>query len=267
MNAHCAPIGILAGGGAYPALLAERILNEGHRVPVAAIKGHFSAKLPAGCGPRTEFPLGAFGNVARFFLAQGAAQIIFAGNVARHRLGHSLRPDRHALRLLPKALLAGDDSLLRRVADTFMHLGLQVISPRPYLGDLLAPRGLLAGPDIDQQTREDIELARSAAKKLGAADQGQAAIAFCGRVVSLEDRRGTNALIARAPGPGAVLAKVLKPGQDARFDLPTIGPTTALIAGKLRFKALAVEADGVVLLEKNRLLQLCAKRHISLIGV
>jgi DUF1009 family protein len=91
-------------------------------------------------------------------------------------------------------------------------------------------------------------------------------IAHRGRIVGREGRAGTDALLARAPGPGAVLAKAVKPGQDRRFDMPAIGPSTIIIAERVGLRAIAVEQGGVLLLRKPRVLELCQERGVSLVG-
>jgi hypothetical protein len=261
------PIGILAGRGHYPYLLAERIMTMGKPVVVAGIEGQFSGRLPPGCGPRTTFPLGAFARTARFFLSHGAQRIYFAGGVARKGCLLSARPDRHALALLLNTFISGDDKILRTAANTMLRLGVAVEDPSPILDDLLTPKGLVAGPKLDDETRDNIDVAWKAAKHLGLRDAGQAATAYKGKVAGLEDRKGTDALLANAPGPGAVLAKTVKPNQDRRFDLPALGPSTIRIAKAVGLRAIAAEAGGVLLLERKRLLALCDKQKISLVGI
>jgi hypothetical protein len=266
-RSDCKPAGILAGRGRYPYLLAERIMKAGKPVVVVGIEGQFSGKLPPGCGPRTTFPLGAFGRTARFFLANGVSRIYFAGGVARKGSLFSARPDRHAFALLLSTVITGDDKLLRMTAKTMHRLGVSVEDPSPLLDDLLTPKGLVAGPKLDDETKNNIAVAWKAAKGLGLRDAGQAATAYKGKVAGLEDRRGTDALLTNAPGPGAVLVKTVKPNQDRRFDLPAMGPSTIRIAKAVGLRAIAAEARGVLLLEREHLIALCNKQEISLVGI
>jgi DUF1009 family protein len=261
------PVGILAGRGRYPYLLAQRIVAMENPVVVAGIEGQFSGNLPPGCGPRASFPLGALGRTAQFFRSCGVRRIYFAGGIDRKGGLLSARPDRHALTLLLRAFVNGDDKLLRMAAKTMRRLGIAVEDPAPILQDLLTPKGLVAGPTPSVHTKTNIAIAWKAAKRLGLRDLGQAATAYDGKVVGLEDRRGTDALLAAAPGPGAVLAKTVKPFQDRRFDLPAIGPSTILIAKAVGLRAIAAEAGGVLLLERDRLISLCQRHNISLVGI
>jgi len=259
-------VGVLAGRGDYPHILMEKILAAGLRVALVGIRGQFSGQVPAGVSAAGTVPLGDIGAVARFFLECDATRAFLAGGVRRSGAWRGVRPDLRGLALLPRAVLGGDDGLLRALADQFDGLGVEIGDPSEFLTDLFAPLGAIAGPRLADAARADLDLAWSAALEHGSAGRGQAALAHRGRVVGREDRAGTDALLARAPGPGAVLAKVVKPGQDRRFDMPAIGPSTIIAASLVGVRAIAVEAGGVLLLHRDRVLELCEQRGVSLVG-
>jgi DUF1009 family protein len=271
MNEHGRPrervVGVLAGRGDYPQILIEKILAAGLRVALVGIRGQFSGRVPAGVSAAGTVPLGDIGAVARFFLECGATRAFMAGGVRRSGAWRDVRPDLRGLALLPRAVLGGDDGLLRALADRFAGLGVEIGDPSEFLTDLFAPRGAIAGPRLADAARDDLELAWSAAIEHGSAGRGQAVLVHRGRVVDREDRAGTDALLARAPGPGAVMAKAVKPGQDRRFDMPVIGPSTIIVASLVGVRAIAVEAGGVLLLGKGRVLELCEERGVSLVGI
>ncbi|MDJ0762165.1 MAG: UDP-2,3-diacylglucosamine diphosphatase LpxI [Myxococcota bacterium] len=260
------PVGILAGSGAYPSLLASALMARGYKVVVAGIKGQCIAALPSGVGSRQTVYLGAFAETVRFFSSSGTHHIFLAGGINRAHAWRSARPDRHSTALLPQALFGGDDGLLKAVVARLEKLGVWVCDPRPFIDSALAPIGRMAGPSPDPITCGEITLARQAAAELGRRDVGQAVLVYRGQVVGTEGRDGTDALIAAAPGPGAVLVKMAKPGQDLRFDLPTIGPTTALLARAAHLQAIGVAAGNVLLLGQDRVIDICNRADISLIG-
>ncbi len=57
----------------------------------------------------------------------------------------------------------------------------------------------------------------------------------------------------------AVVVKMLKPGQDRRFDLPTIGPRTVETLIKAKARLLAVEAGSTLVLEREEVGRLARK--------
>ncbi|KIC48960.1 UDP-2,3-diacylglucosamine diphosphatase LpxI [Tateyamaria sp. ANG-S1] len=60
---------------------------------------------------------------------------------------------------------------------------------------------------------------------------------------------------ARAQASGGVFFKAPKPGQDRRIDLPTIGPSTASAAIAARLDGLVLEAEGVMVLDRDEVVR------------
>lgn len=267
MISPCRAVGVLAGNGIYPHLLAERLVQLDFQVVAAGIAGQTRPGPIAGAAHFKRFPLGAIRRTAAFFRRFGVSQMYFAGGVGRPVGWRHLRPDGTALRVMLKHVLRGDDALLRSVASAFENLGMTVADPGPYLGDLLAQAGHLGGPAPSPEAAADLSVAWRAAKRLGRRDRGQAAIARRGRVIGVEGIRGTDALLAAHPGEGGVLAKVVKPGQDRRFDLPAIGPDTIVNAQRAGICAIGIEAGGVLLLERSRIIEACGRLGVALVGV
>ena len=262
-----APLGILAGSGAYPELLAEAILEHQDQVVVAGLLGQANPDDFNHPGVRFRpVYLGAFKSAARCFLSAGVSHIFFAGGVNRQRAWRYLRPDLIGLALLANAMLCGDDAFLKQVAKTFSRLGIHVIDPAPFVLPLLASEGTMAGPEPTPELLHDLRIARQHAKAIGADDIGQGVLVRRSRLLAREDRRGTDALIRHAV-PGSVLVKVVKPNQDRRFDLPAIGPDTALRCAHFGVRAIGVEAGGVLLLHRERIVRQCRRSRISLVGL
>jgi len=262
-----APVGLIAGGGAYPQVLLGALEVAGHRVVIASVWRQ-TRRLESGViAAQREFPPGSLGEVARFFADNGVSLAYMAGAVDRRLLPPLAFADRHTARLLPRILFGGDDGLLRGVAEAFDRMGIVIADPSRYLHGSFAGEGHLAGPFPDDDLVAQIEFATAAARDCGRRDRGQSAVFFRGRLAGLEGREGTNALLSSAPGPGAVLAKVVKPGQDRRFDLPAIGPSTAMLGAMVGLSAIGVEAGGVLLLERERLEKACDRNGISLWGL
>jgi DUF1009 family protein len=68
-------------------------------------------------------------------------------------------------------------------------------------------------------------------------------------------------------GKGCYVIKVARPNQDMRFDLPVIGPTTVKVLSKAKVKAVAVEANKTLILEKQRVLEETKKLGIPVYGI
>ena len=260
-------LGILAGNGRYPVLLGERLQSLGIATAIAGLRGQASRGLFPPESPYIDVLLGAFRKAADFFHTHNATRIVFAGGVDRRwALLHTL-PDREGIRMIGHALFRGDDRLLRAAAHVFLELGIEVADPSPHIHDWFGETGLLAGPPLSTQQKKDLCVARRAATIWGAKDRGQAAVVHRGQVLGRETVFGTDALIARRGRKGAVLVKMVKPGQDRRFDLPAVGEQTILRARSKGIRAVGVEAGGVLLLDKSRVFEACNLAEISLVGL
>jgi UDP-2,3-diacylglucosamine hydrolase len=260
-------IGIVAGRGAYPIALHEAIAARGLETAIACLAGQIDPRRFGAAAAVGTFPIGALSAIARYFLERGARVAYMAGGVERRGAPRFVRPDLRSLSMLPRALLGRDDRLLAAVAGRFEAMGVRIEDPRPFLADAVAPVGRIAGPPIDDGARRDLLVAWSRAQWAGRIGRGQAALAFRGRAAGVEDRRGTDALLAGAPGPGAALVKIAAPGQDERFDLPTIGPSTIRIARAVGLAAIGIEAGRSLVLSRPAVVALCDAHRISLVGL
>ena len=65
-------------------------------------------------------------------------------------------------------------------------------------------------------------------------------------------------------GKPATLAKVARLGHDMRFDIPTVGPVTIETCAECGIRQIALEAGKTILLERDRVEELCKRHKISL---
>ena len=92
-------------------------------------------------------------------------------------------------------------------------------------------------------------------------DIGQSIVVRHCTVLAQEAFEGTNACIRRGGELGhrkdVMLVKVSKPNQDMRFDVPVIGPQTIEVCAEAGVSGITIEADKTLLLEKNKIEELC----------
>lgn len=173
----------------------------------------------------------------------------------------------------------GDTSisdLVRRLEDMTgaRPMGVHEIAP-----ELLAPEGLIGGPEPSDLLRETAVHALSLARRAGTLDLGQAVVVAGKRAVAAEDVGGTDALLRRvrwlrfrrlvADGKASplVLAKCPKPEQPLFIDLPAIGPRTVENARKSAVYAIAVEAGGTLLIQREAIREAANRLGVSVIGL
>ena len=265
-------LGIIAGSGSYPLLLARSARAAGvSRVVAAAFEHETDPVLPTLVDHTEWMRVGQLGRLLSFFQKQGVDRAIMAGQIAPKNL-FDLRPDLKALLLLGGLRERNAESLFGAVADALAKAGVTLLPATTYLEDHLAAAGHLAGPAPGKRARLDVRFALRTAKATSALDIGQSVVVRHGTVLAVEAFEGTDAAIRRGgelagTRGGATLGKVSKSNQDLRFDVPVIGPRTLQTAGEARLSAIAVEAGRTLLLDRPEIARLAERYKISVVGV
>ena len=265
-------LGLIAGSGSYPLILARAARAAGvARIAAAAFEHETDPALVPLVDEVGWMRVGQLGRMLAFFERRGVRRAIMAGQIAPKNL-FDLRPDLKALLLLGKLRERNAESLFGAIADELAKAGVTLLPATTYLESLLAAPGHLAGPVPGKRVMGDVEFAMRVAKQVSALDIGQSVVVRHGTVLAVEAFEGTDAAIRRggalAGGKGgATLAKVSKPGQDLRFDVPVIGPRTLETAAEARLAVIAVEAGKTLLLEREKIEELAARYKVSIVGV
>jgi DUF1009 family protein len=267
------PLAVIAGAGRLPSEIVAEMTERGDPVVVLPIAGLADGSFGAHQGEAISIldPAGAIAVLRR----AGASGVVLAGTVHKPRLGLVLRgwqAVRHRDEIR-SVVQGGDDNLLRGVVrflegNGFPVRGVGEVAPR-----LMAPAGQMGARPAPPQAMRDIARGFEALRALGPLDVGQAAVVCEGRILAIEAAEGTDAMLRRVAalrrsGPvgrllrrgrpavaerrGGVLVKAPKPGQDFRVDLPVIGPRTVALAAAAHLHGIAVEAGGVLVVERPR---------------
>jgi hypothetical protein len=265
-------LGIIAGGGALPHHLIAACRAVEREVFVLALEGQADPTLTKGVLYDWN-RVGAVGAGIEKLHAAGVKDLVFAGRVKRPSLA-ALRPDRKALAILAGiagGFGAGDNAILAAVTRTLEGEGFRVVGAEKILEGLLAVEGAYSARRPDDTDNADIARGVAAARELGRADKGQAAVVRAGVVLGLEDESGTDALLARCAtgtgGKGGVLVKVAKPGQERRVDLPTIGPDTVENVARAGLAGIAVEAGGALVIDRAEVARRADAAGLFVVGI
>lgn len=273
-----APVAVIAGHGNLPPLLAEAACTGG-RVPIVfALSGEAD---PETFSDYTCHPLrwGEVGKLFSLMKEHDCREVVMIGAVRKRPDYLAVRPDLGTVRLLPrilKLMRSGDDGVLQGVAQIFREHGANLITPLDLAPDLAMPEGKLTVQAPDKNELPNLEKATEAAREIGRLDIGQAAIAVGGRVVALEGVEGTDGLLERVADlrkegrlqkSGGVLVKCMKPNQDPRLDLPTIGPATAELAAAAGLSGVAAEAGRALLAGRRETISAFDDCRLFLIGI
>ena len=256
-------IGILAGWGRYPVMVAEAVRRHGGRTAILAIRDHADADLEALADVYGTVGVAEIGGAIAFFLRHGARRATMAGKIHKARLfaRHAwLRhlPDLRGIRTFWPHFVSRrrdnrDDSLLGAIAAAFDADGVRICPATDFAPELLATPGVLAGPALSPRQEADVFFGWRLAKELGRHDIGQTVVVRNRAPLALEAIEGTDECIRRAgglcPAGGMVVVKVAKPQQDLRFDMPTIGTGTLESLAAAGAAVLAIEAGRTILVD------------------
>ena len=254
-------LGLIAGGGELPKYVISAASNDALDVSVIALDGFAD---PADFNGAQVLGIAQYGAMLKALKRAQVSHICFAGTVKRPDFKR-LKPDFKGLVNMPGAIKAakqGDDALLRYILTLFEKEGFKIIAPQDICKSLLLSEGILGGVKLDSSHKVDVKLACETAVKIGALDIGQGAVVCQGLVLAVEAQEGTDNMLMRVASlpkaitgtPSArkgVLAKMLKPTQDTRVDLPTIGPETIRLAGEAGIAGIVAEAGKCFVIERE----------------
>ncbi|MDR2504367.1 MAG: UDP-2,3-diacylglucosamine diphosphatase LpxI [Deltaproteobacteria bacterium] len=263
-------IGIIAGSGQFPLLTARAARAAGYRVFICGFVGQTNADLAAEADDFILVHLGQLGRLLDFFKECGVTRVCLAGAIKKAR-ALDMRPDLRAAKVLFKLRKNhGDDAILHTVLEELQAEGLEVRQAADLLPDLLGPAGVLTRQKPDEQTWNSIRYGWPIGKALGAHDIGQCLVLLKNMVVAVEALEGTDAVLDRGgllAGRGCVALKMLKPKQDRRADLPSIGLTTIEILVKHNYACLAYEAGRTLFFDREKSVSLADEHDLVIVGL
>lgn len=265
-------LGIIAGRGELPRMVIDACRETGRDFHVFAIDGQTDPSVVAET-PHRWFRLGAAGQALDLAKQQNIGEVLLVGGVERPSLG-SLRPDwrtmRFLMRLGRKGL--GDDGILRRIVAEIESEGFRVVGLETVMKDVKPGAGCLGRLEPDETAQADIDRSLQVLRAMSVADVGQAVIVQQGLVLGVEAIEGTDALLARCAdlkrdGPGGVLVKMQKRGQDTRMDLPTIGPATVRGAAEAGLRGIAIQAEGTIVIGRDEVIETADRLGLFVVAI
>jgi UDP-2,3-diacylglucosamine hydrolase len=274
-------IGMLAGWGRYPIVVAEALRRQGREVFCIGVRGHADPALAEVCADFRLSGLAKFGWAIRHFKRHGVRAATMAGKVHKvvlfRRLGWlSHLPDLRTIHMFLHHLVTRrkdmrDDTILRTICDEFASEGIHFAPATDFAPELLIQPGQLTRLAPSAWQWKDIEFGWRMAKEIGRLDIGQSVAVRDQAVLAVEAIEGTDECIRRAGqlcrAGGFTVVKVAKPQQDMRFDVPTIGVgtlETMLAAGA---KVLAVEARKTILLDQAEVVAIANRNKLVLVAL
>jgi DUF1009 family protein len=263
-------VGLIAGSGRFPVLVAETARRRGVEVFAVAHRGETDPELERAVSGITWVHPGELDAMIAALRAAGVRRAVLVGGIAKPRLFREFRPDARALALIARVGQLRDDLVLRALAGELESEGIAVVESTLYLQEIVPAAGVLGGRHPTPAEWDDIRFGFRAAKVIGQFDIGQSVVVRSGAVIAVEGIEGTDATIRRAgqlANGDIVLVKVCKPTQDTRFDLPAVGPGTVAALSQVQGRALALEAGRTITLDRAEMIALADAAGIAVVAV
>ena len=261
-------IALVAGAGTLPLEITSRL--KGKIDVIYSLNENLSPCSPGLDGVEVVNMLSPnLGWLLRDLKERGIKELIMAGYVPKRLMYMPEKLDPALLAVIGKLSSRDDHSLLGGIVEAIESQGIKVLSYREVVSDILAPAGAIAGRLPTEEERDDIAWGVNIMKKLLPLSFGQTLVVKGRSVVAVEAMEGTDKTIERAGClvKGGVVIKMMRPDQDERYDLPTVGPTTLKMMAEGALTCLAVEAGRTIILEKEKTFAIAEESGIALWGI
>ena len=282
MKSRRDPLGIIAGEGELPVLIARGMKAAGHRVCCVGLRGHYHPQLPSACDAFQTAGVARMSRWIRLLRRQQVREAVMVGRVSKARMHEpwklvrhviGLVPDLRALRLWYRHLRYDrrNAALLAAVADELARSGITLIDSTTHIPDQLATRGIMGRVQLTSEQQADIDFGWPLMVQAVELDIGQAIAVRERDVIAVEAVEGTDAMIDRAgqlcKAKGWTLLKTAKREHDMRADVPVIGVETIQRVAKAGGRCIALGAGRVILIDKLAVLAAADAAGVAVVGV
>ena len=271
------PLGLIAGEGVFPLLVARGARAAGRKVVCAAFAGHAWPDL-AGEVDRMEW-VGVlrFNQWIKVLRREGCEEAVMVGRVAKSQMYDRWRyfryiPDWRCLRLIWNVWRRDGrpQAILTALVNELSSAGITLIDSTRYCAEHLATAGVMTRRQPTDAQWTDVRFGFDLCRTISRLDIGQSMAVLNRDVIAVEALEGTNAMIERAGQlcrvGGWTLIKVANATQDMRLDVPSVGTTTIEKLAAARAGCLVLEPGKTIILEKPKVLELADRYKIAVVG-
>jgi DUF1009 family protein len=264
-------LGIIAGSGDFPLLVAEGAKRAGiKQVVTAALLGETKKEIEDIADVVMWIEIGQLSQMIHFFKKNGAESVVMAGQIKPTKLFSKLKLDLRMAEIMKNLKFRGAEPIFGTIANELAKDGLTILDSSLFIKEHLSEKGCMTHhkPTSDQEI--DILKGRKLARAIADLDIGQTIVMKEGAVVAVEAIEGTNQTILRAgalAGAGTIVVKVPKSTQDLRFDIPVVGTETIRVMKEAGAAVLALDCGGAIMLNKAEVIRASNNAGIVIVGM
>ncbi len=262
-------IGMISGNGRFPFLVAEEIKKQGDRVITIALKEEADKSIEEKSDKTYWLSVGKLQKIIDALKENNVDTAVMVGQVKHAKIYSAITMDFRAMKIMGSLINKKTDTILGAVVREFEKDGISFLPSHIYLKHLLAEKGLIVGKKLNSDENKDAEFGFKMAKGIAGLDIGQTVVVKDKSVLAVESIEGTDECIKRAfclGGENAIVAKVAKPNQDFRFDVPVIGVNTVDTLKNNKIRAMIIEAGSTLILDKEEVIKKAKDAGVTIIG-
>lgn len=266
-------LGIIAGNGEFPLIFARSARQQGvSRLVAAAFEGETNRDIERLVDEVEWIKIGQLNKLIHVFTSRDVSRAVMAGGLTPSNLFKNLSLDVRMIAVAARLKKRNAETIFGAVADELRKDGVELLDPRPFLGDAVPKVGCLTRTKPTKEQQEDVGFGLRIAKEVSRLDIGQTVVVKKGTGLAVEGLEGTDECIRRGGAlagekGGAVVVKVSKPDQDFRFDIPCVGARTIESCAAGKIAVLAIEAGSSLLLDADRVLDAANKEGLCIVAV
>lgn len=265
-------LGLIAGIGKLPAILASSACEKGYDVVALALSSEARDCVAPHCVKAIEIGPGQIGRAIKTLKQENVKELVFIGKVPKVELLRQIHKlDWTAVRELSRLPNFNDDTIQRGVGDLAEREGIRVLTQSEFLRHIFPDVGVITRREPTAQEYADIDYGLRIAKDIARLDIGQTVVVKDRMILAIEAIEGTDEAIKRGVSlarGSVVVVKVAKNNHDERFDIPTVGMNTIqAMIGEKPGGVLAIGASETMVIEQEEIAGLADANGISIVAI
>ena len=264
-------IALIAGALQLPFFTRDALRRAGWDVFVVGLKNFVDPKL----NPDMVIRLGGAGRAVREFRRRGIRNLTFVGAIGHPNL-YDIRPDLWSLSALISIMKhqRGYDSMATTLNKVLEKRGFKVVAAQDLAPELTFEKaGVQTKTKPTKSDMADIQRAIDVSHTIGAMDIG-ASVVVDKQVIAVEAAEGTAKMLKRVVEmrknnrrSRGVFAKMTKPGQDLRIDIPAIGVDTVRSVAAAHLRGIVVNTKTCFVVDRENVIREANKLKIFITAV
>ncbi len=264
-------IALIAGALDLPFFTRDALRRAGWEVYVIGLKNFYDPRLE----PDMVMRIGGVWPAVREVRRRGIHKLTFVGALGHPNLS-DVRPDLWSIGLLFSILKnqRGYDSMAVALNKALEKRGFEIIAAQDVAPELTFQKaGVQTKVKPSARDEKDIQRAIEVSHTIGAADIG-ASVVVDKQVIAVEAAEGTAKMLERVvemrknhKKSSGVFAKMTKPGQDLRIDIPAIGVDTVKAVAAAGLRGIVVNTKTCFVVNKDAVIKQANDKKIFIVAI